>query len=79
LDIKERKTRSKTIRFVKVQWSNHNESEATWENEEDMMKSYPDLFKHQGIEISRTKFISSWGGCNNPVKKISLRTNIGSC
>jgi hypothetical protein len=67
LDIKERKTRSKTIRFVKVQWSNHNESEATWENEEDMMKSYPDLFKHQGIEISRTKFISSWGGCNDPV------------
>jgi hypothetical protein len=69
LDIKERQTRCKTIRFVKVQWSNHNEDEATWENEEDMIKSYPALFERQGTEILRMKFISSGEGCNNLVQK----------
>jgi hypothetical protein len=44
LDIKDRETRRKNIRFVKVQWSNHSEDEATWEREDDLKKDYPYLF-----------------------------------
>jgi hypothetical protein len=36
LEIVERVTRTKTIRFCKVQWNHHNEEEATWEQEEDL-------------------------------------------
>ncbi|KAK1648449.1 hypothetical protein QYE76_066254 [Lolium multiflorum] len=39
-----RTTRTRSIKFLKVQWSNHTEEEATWEREEDMKKEYPDLF-----------------------------------
>ena len=34
LDKKDRVTRNRTITFYKVQWSNHTEDEATWEQEE---------------------------------------------
>jgi hypothetical protein len=34
LDQKDRVTRHKTIKFFKIQWSNHFEEEATWESEE---------------------------------------------
>jgi hypothetical protein len=34
LNQKNRVTRCKTVKFFKVQWSNHTEEEATWESEE---------------------------------------------
>jgi hypothetical protein len=43
LDTKERVMRQRTIRFLKVQWSNHSEEEATWEKEEDLYTSFPYL------------------------------------
>jgi hypothetical protein len=39
-----RTTRTRSIKFLKIQWSNHTEDEATWEREEDMRNEYPDLF-----------------------------------
>jgi hypothetical protein len=33
LDQKDHVTRHKTIKFFKIQWSNHSEEEATWESE----------------------------------------------
>ena len=36
LEEKERKTRNHSIKFIKVQWSNHTEDEATWEREDRM-------------------------------------------
>jgi hypothetical protein len=33
LDQKDHVTRRKTIKFFKIQWSNHSEDEATWESE----------------------------------------------
>ncbi|XP_044415762.1 uncharacterized protein, partial [Triticum aestivum] len=36
-----RVTRSKVIKFCKVQWSHHTEDEATWEREEDLLKDHP--------------------------------------
>jgi hypothetical protein len=34
IDQKDRATRRRTIKFFKVQWSNHSEEEATWESED---------------------------------------------
>ena len=31
----------------RVQWSHHSETEATWEREDEMRKTYPDLFASQ--------------------------------
>jgi hypothetical protein len=44
LDEAERRTRQKTIKFLKVQWSNHSEDEATWEREDHLRQEYPELF-----------------------------------
>ncbi|WVZ63432.1 hypothetical protein U9M48_013066 [Paspalum notatum var. saurae] len=41
LDQKQRTTRRRTINIYKVQWSNHSEEEATWEQEEYLQTKYP--------------------------------------
>jgi len=43
LDEKERVTRNKVVRFYKVQWQNHLEDEATWEQENCILENYPHL------------------------------------
>ncbi|WVZ81202.1 hypothetical protein U9M48_028612 [Paspalum notatum var. saurae] len=40
LDQKQRSTRRRTINFYKVQWRNHSEEEATWEQEEFLQTKY---------------------------------------
>jgi hypothetical protein len=45
LETAERVTRSRTIRMCIVQWNRYSEDEATWEREEDLRKSYPQLFE----------------------------------
>lgn len=45
LDIATRQTRRTTVRFCRVQWSNHTEAEATWEREDDLKKEFPYLFE----------------------------------
>ena len=47
LEYASRVTRSKVIKFCKVQWSHHTEDEATWEREEDLLKDHPQLFSSQ--------------------------------
>ncbi|XP_073353663.1 uncharacterized protein [Aegilops tauschii subsp. strangulata] len=44
LDEDERRTRSRTIKYFKVQWSNNTEAEATWEHEDYLRSEFPDLF-----------------------------------
>jgi hypothetical protein len=44
LDETERKTRRQTIKFLKVQWSHHSESEETWEREDRLRSEYPAFF-----------------------------------
>ncbi|XP_031097046.1 uncharacterized protein LOC116001301 [Ipomoea triloba] len=44
LDSKTQDTRRKSVRMIKVQWSNHSPEEATWELEDVMMERYPELF-----------------------------------
>jgi hypothetical protein len=36
--------RNRTIKYVKILWSNQTEREATWELESIMRNKYPDLF-----------------------------------
>jgi hypothetical protein len=45
LETADRVTRSRTIKMCKVQWNRYTEDEATWEREEDLRKSYPQLFE----------------------------------
>ena len=47
LEYASRVTRSKVIKFCKVQWSDHTREEATWEREEDLLKDHPQLFASQ--------------------------------
>jgi hypothetical protein len=44
LDRAERTTRNKVTKFVKVQWSRHSVKEATWEQEDQLRKDYPNFF-----------------------------------
>ena len=44
VDRKDQNLRKRVIPYVKVQWSNHTEREATWELESEMREAYPELF-----------------------------------
>ena len=44
LETVQRNTRTKIIKFCKVQWSHHTEEEATWEHEENLREDHPHLF-----------------------------------
>ena len=65
LETAERVTRTKTIKFCKVQWNHHSEEEATWEREDDLRKDHPHLFASQSESRGRD---SPLGGyiCNIP-------------
>ena len=39
-----RTTRTRSIKFLKIQWSNHTEDEATWEREDYIRTEYPNFF-----------------------------------
>ncbi|XP_077246041.1 uncharacterized protein LOC143885883 [Tasmannia lanceolata] len=49
VDRKDQVLRRRTIPYVKVQWRNHSEREATWELEEKMRSKYPFLFEIAGL------------------------------
>jgi hypothetical protein len=71
LETVERNTRTKTIKFCKVQWSHHTEEEATWEREENLREDHPHLFaSHQALRVKQVldKYASSTGQLINPSK-----------
>jgi hypothetical protein len=43
LDQKDCVKRHKTIKFFKIQWSNHTEKEGTWEREDFLCSRHPDF------------------------------------
>ena len=49
-------SRSKVIKFCKVQWSHHIEDEATWEREEDLRKDHLHLFSSQPESRGRDSY-----------------------
>ena len=56
LERAERNTRTKIIKFSKIQWSHHTEEEATWEREEDLREDHPHLFASQPEARGRASF-----------------------
>jgi hypothetical protein len=44
LEDADRVMRRRTLKFVKVLWTNKSEREATWELESKMREKYPELF-----------------------------------
>ena len=53
LEFANRVTRSKVIKFCKVQWSHHAEEKATWEREEDPRRDHPNFFTDQSESRGR--------------------------
>jgi hypothetical protein len=45
LETAEGVTRSRVIKMCKVQWNRYSEAEATWEREDELRKTYPQLFE----------------------------------
>jgi hypothetical protein len=45
IETAKRVTRSRVIKMCKVQWNRYSEAEATWEREDELRKSYPQLFE----------------------------------
>jgi hypothetical protein len=43
LDQKDRVTRLRTIKFLKVKWCNHLEEEATWKSEDFLRSHHPEF------------------------------------
>ncbi|XP_073042008.1 uncharacterized protein [Primulina eburnea] len=59
---KDQVLKRRIIPYVKVQWSNHTEREATWELEEKMRDQYPYLFIDQANPRSEDKTSLKEGG-----------------
>ncbi|XP_073152750.1 uncharacterized protein [Henckelia pumila] len=62
VDTKDQVLRRRTIPYVKVQWSNHSEREATWELEEKMRKQYPHIFEGQIKSSFEDETLNKEGG-----------------
>jgi hypothetical protein len=67
LDQKDHVTRCKTIKFFKIQWSNHIEEEAPWESEDFLQSRHPDFaspllgcVRLFATPISRPSSLKSW-------------------
>jgi hypothetical protein len=56
LETSERVTQNKKIKMCKVQWSHHNEEEATWEREEELNVEFPSFFSDQSESQGRDSF-----------------------
>ncbi|KAK1683148.1 hypothetical protein QYE76_043996 [Lolium multiflorum] len=44
LEVQWKKLRNRAIKYCKIQWQHHPEREATWQTEEELRKSYSELF-----------------------------------
>ena len=49
VDVMDKVLRHVVVKLVKVQWSNHNIWEATWELEKEMREKHPQLFQDLGM------------------------------
>jgi len=47
LDLKERVTHNRVVKFYKVLWSNHGEEDATWVTEDYLKEVYKTFFENQ--------------------------------
>jgi hypothetical protein len=58
LDSKERVTWNNVVKIYKIQWSHHDEGDATWETGEYLQKAYEDFYNKWFITQNlRTRFL----------------------
>jgi hypothetical protein len=57
LDMKERKTRRKSVTMYKILWSHHTEEEATWETEHYLNTHYPGFLQVQNRKCLSPTFV----------------------
>jgi hypothetical protein len=58
LDQKDSFTSSKTIKYFKIQWSNHSKEDATWESEDFLRSRHPDIVLPQRGMCDSSLFLS---------------------
>jgi hypothetical protein len=76
LDSKERATRNNVVKTYKIQWSHHDEGDATWEMGEYLQKAYEDFYNKWFVtQISGRDFYKE-EGCNTPVLRRHLALQI---
>ena len=46
-----KRLRNRAIKFCKVQWKHHPIREATWEKEDELRQSYPELFRYTPLQL----------------------------
>jgi hypothetical protein len=62
LDSKERSTRNSVVKTYKIQWSHHDEGDATWETGEYLQKAYEDFYNKWFVtQISGRDFYKGGG------------------
>jgi len=62
LDIKDRVTRNKEVRMYKIQWSHHDDGDASWETGEYLLKAYPNFYNQWSVtQISGRDFYKGGG------------------
>jgi hypothetical protein len=59
-EFSERVMCNRTIKYVKILWSNQTEREATWELESTMRNKYPDLFEIGKLFVVHVSPIFLW-------------------
>jgi hypothetical protein len=58
LDTKDWVTRNKVVTTYKIQWSHHDESDATWETKEYLQTTYKDFYNKWFVTQNlRTRFL----------------------
>jgi len=50
VDTKERVTRNRVVKTYKVEWSHHDDRDATWETEDHLKTVYPKFHKTLGVK-----------------------------
>jgi hypothetical protein len=76
LDTKERATQNGVVKTYKIQWSHHDEGDATWETGEYLQKTYEDFYNTWFVtQISGRDFYKGVG-CNTLVLRVHLALQI---
>src|SRR3954469_10406141 len=73
-----KRLRNRAIKYCKVQWEHHPETEAMWEKEEDLRKAYPELSRYISTNFGM-KFNLRGEVCNIPAFRNQRRVDLGIC
>jgi hypothetical protein len=70
MDVKDRVTRNKVVRTYKIQWSHHNDGDATWETEDYLQDVYKDFYNKWFVTQISGRDSYKGEGCNTQVLSV---------